>query len=98
MKKILLMMAFISLQASSQSLECQLLRDDILTEARQRRLQNSEQTAAAQGFAAGQNLLGGILAQTAISAQRGGAALSQGLGQSVSFEQKIQLYQQSCEK
>lgn len=98
MKKILLAMAFISLQASSQPLECQLLRDDILTEARQRRLQNSEQIAAAQGFAAGQNLLGGILAQTSTFAQRGGEALSQGLGQSLSLEQKIQLYQQSCEK
>lgn len=98
MNKFFLLLPLLSFQVFGQSLECQLLRDEILTEARQRQVQNSEQAAFVGGYAAGQNLLGGILGQTSVMAQRGGAALAQGLGQTMSFEQKIQVYQQICEK
>ena len=98
MKKYLLAISLMSFQVFGQSLECQLLRDEILTEARQRRQQNSEEAAAARGFAAGQNLLGGLMAQNAIRAERMGQGLRQAFGQEMSFEQKIQVYQQACEK
>jgi len=98
MKKYLLVLSLMSFQVFGQSLDCQLLRDGILTEARQKQLQNSEQVAYTNGYAAGQNPAGAILGQSAAFAQRGAAGLSQALGQTISLEQKIQLYQQACEK
>jgi hypothetical protein len=87
-----------SSQVFGQSLECQLLRDEIVGEARQRQAQNSEQIAYINGYAAGQNLTGAILGQSAAFAQRGASGLSQALGQTMNLEQKIQVYQQTCEK
>lgn len=98
MKNFLLVLPLMSFQVFGQSIECQLLRDEILTEARQRRQQSSEQAAYAKGYLAGQNPLAGIMGQINERSALVSQGLSQALGQTVSLEQKIQVYQQACEK
>ena len=99
MRKFIFLSALFPINVLCQTLECQLLRDEILSEAKQMREINSESTAWSQGFAAGNNLLGGILANQAIANQRMAQGLSSAFGQNISsFEQKVELYKSKCEK
>lgn len=98
MKKATLVLMFLSLEVFGHSLECQLLREEILSESRQRQAQNSEQAAYAKGYAAGQNPLAGIMGQINERSNRVSQGLNQVLGQAMSLEQKIEVYKQACEK
>jgi hypothetical protein len=85
--------------ASGQSLECQLMRDEILSQSnQQRQLQQQQQMQQQQQALAYAQLDPMQRAQMSIyqSGQQLGSALSN-MGQP-SLEQKIQIYKQRCER
>lgn len=98
MKKSILVLIFLSLEAFGQSLECQILREEILAEARNPNRQ--EQNAYNQAYRASGGSSNPFSGLAALQSQFGTAAGNQFSGAigGGSLENKLAIYKQVCEK
>jgi hypothetical protein len=87
---------FLSSPSSAQSIECQMLRDDILSERRQQQQQQQQAQQYGSAGSMGNPSLAPLYAQAA----QQGQLLGQGIGGLMgvpNLQQKIQIYKQKCE-
>jgi hypothetical protein len=99
MKKIsLLILLFLSINSYAQSLECQMMRDEILSQSRAQQQQSQQQQRQQQQQAAAYAQMDNMQ-RAQMSIYQGGAGLGQalsGVGQP-SLQEKIKIYKQRCE-
>lgn len=91
-----LIVIFISSPSFAQSIECQMLRDDILSERRQQQQQQQQSAQYGSPGSVGNPSLAPFYAQAA----QQGQLIGQGVGALMgvpNLQQKIQIYKQKCE-
>lgn len=98
MKNFFFLMLMVSPSLFAKSIECQILKEKIISEVRYLEAQKqSSQQSYNKGYRAGQDPLAGIMGNIAEFSANTNKGLSEGLGLNESLEQKISIYKSKCE-